>query len=88
MLSTAHRMLDGEEYLQRNKNGNRNIKRWLLKDNLFENIIYKASHVNHPSTVWVMQSAYNYMWLYNHMLELNEEFKRRYNHTENHMTSC
>lgn len=85
MLSTAHRILDGTQYLDKTANG-RNIKRWRLQNKTNENFIYKASHVNHPSTVWVMQSAYNYMWLYNHMLELNEEFKRRYNHTENHMT--
>ena len=85
MLSTAHRLLDGEEYLDKTKNG-RKIKRWRLKSKNEEAIIYKASHVKHPSTVWVMASAYNYRWLYNHMLELNEEFKKRYNHKEDHMT--
>ena len=86
MLSTAHRMLDGEEYLQRNKNGNRNIKRWLLKDNLFETTLYKACHTGHPSTVWVMANVFHYNWLYNHMIALNDEFKLRYGHTKDHMT--
>ena len=85
MLSTAHRILDGEEYTDKTKNG-RKIKRWRLKNSNEEAIFYKASHIKHPSTVWVMQSAYNYRWLYVHMLELNEEFKKRYNHTQDHMT--
>ena len=85
MLSTAHRMLDGTEYYDKTKNGRR-IKRWRLSDPILEAQIYKAGHVGHPSTVWVMQSGFNYIWLYNHMLELNEEFKKRYNHTEDHMT--
>jgi hypothetical protein len=59
MLSTAHRILDGTQYLDKTANG-RNIKRWRLQNKTNENIIYKASHVNHPSTVWVMQSAYNH----------------------------
>ena len=85
MLSTAHRLLDGEEYMDKTKNG-RNIKRWRLKNSNEEAIIYKASHIKHPSTIWVMSSAYNYRWLYLHMIELNEEFKKRYNHTKDHMT--
>ena len=85
MLSTAHRLLDGEQYEDRTKAGRR-IKRWRLEDKSDEDIIYKASHIKHPSTVWVMASAYNYKWLYNHMVALNDEFKLRYNHTVDHMT--
>ena len=85
MLSTAHRLLDGEQYEDRTKAGRR-IKRWRLKSKNEEAIIYKASHVKHPSTVWVMTSAYNYLWLYKHMIALNDEFMLRYNHTIPHMT--
>ena len=85
MLSTAHRIIDGIEYYDKTKNG-RKIKRWKHPNSNLEPILYKASHVKHPSTIWVMQSAYNYRWLYLHMLELNEEFKRRYGHTKDHMT--
>ena len=60
MLSTAHRLIDGEQYEDRTKS-NRRIKRWRLKDKTHEDIIYKASHVKHPSTIWVMASAYNYI---------------------------
>jgi hypothetical protein len=83
MLSTAHRILDGTDYYDKTKNG-RKIKRWKHPNSNLEPVLYKASHVNHPSTKWVMDSGFNYVWLYNHMLELNEEFKKRYGHTQDH----
>lgn len=84
MLSTAHRVIDGEEYFDKTANG-RKIRRWRLKDKDKENTIYKAGWLNHPSTKWVMDSAYNYWWLYQHMMALNEEYKKRYNHTKDHL---
>ena len=59
LLSTAHRILDGKMYLGKTKN-NRNIKRWRLPDER-EDILMKASHVNHPSNIWVRESRENYM---------------------------
>ena len=85
MLCTAHRILDGQEYYDKTKNG-RKIKRWKYPNNNLESILYKASHVKHPSTVWVMDNIFHYTWLYQHMLALNEEFKLRYNHNKDHMT--
>lgn len=85
MLSTAHRIIDGSEYYGKTANG-RKIKRWLHPDNDLELSLYLASHVKHPSTLWVMQSAYNYIWLYNHMMALNEQFKLRYQKPFDHMT--
>jgi len=43
-----------------------------------EHSLYKASHVNHPSAIWVRQSKQNYRWLYNLWTELNTEFMYRY----------
>ena len=85
MLSTAHRIIDGSEYYGKTANG-RKIKRWLHPDNDLELSLYLASHVKHPSTIWVMQSAYNYIWLYRHMMALNEQFKLRYQKPFDHMT--
>jgi len=85
MLSTAHRIIDGSEYYGKTANG-RKIKRWLHPDDDLELSLYLASHVKHPSTLWVMQSAYNYIWLYNHMMALNEQFKLRYQKPFDHMT--
>ena len=84
MLSTAKRVLDGKEYLDTTKNG-RKIKRWRLDNSNEEAIIYKAGWLRHPSTQWVMKSAYNYRWLYLHMMALNEQYKLRYNHTKDHL---
>jgi len=50
------------------------------------NVPYKQAHLNHPPTVWLFESAYNYRWLYLHMMALNDEYKKRYNHTKNHVT--
>ena len=82
LMSTAHRVLDGEEYYGQTKNG-RKIKRWKLSSNL-ESVLYKASHVNHPSGIWVRQSRGNYFWLYELWKELNKEFMYRYDHDKSH----
>lgn len=83
MLSTAHRLIDGTEYIDKTANG-RKIKRWKHPNSNMETYLYKASHTKHPSTVWVMHTAYNYHWLYKHMIALGEEYTRRYG--KNHLT--
>ena len=85
MLCTAKRVLDGTAYLAKTKHG-RNIKRWRLENSNEEAILYKAGWLNHPSTQWVMQSANHFIWLYKHMIALNDEYKLRYQHTEDHLT--
>ena len=85
MLCTAKRVLDGTPYEDKTKNG-RKIKRWRLDNSNEEAIIYKAGWLRHPSTQWVMKSAYNYRWLYNHMMALNEEYKKRYNKNVDHVS--
>ena len=76
LLSTAHRVLDGCEYMGGNKD--KAVKRYLL-DSALETYLYHATHVNHPSSKWVRQSVANYEWLYNHFLALNLEFNVRRN---------
>ena len=46
MLSTAHRMLDGDQELRPSKSGKRMVKYWVLPDSR-EEIIYKAVHTCH-----------------------------------------
>lgn len=41
-------------------------------------VAYKATHKNHPSTVWVRSSAKAYRWAYEHMMALSAEYTRRY----------
>lgn len=75
LLSTTHRVLDGEQYTD--KQSGRSIKRWRLNDGR-EQVVYKATHVNHPSAVWTRQSVENYNWLFDHFIALTEEYKFRF----------
>ncbi|MDY0345290.1 MAG: pyrimidine dimer DNA glycosylase/endonuclease V [Bacilli bacterium] len=43
--------------------------------------IYKPTHYNHPSTIWVRQSKANYQWLYTLFLALIDEYKYRFGKT-------
>ena len=76
LLSTAHRVIDGELYEGRTKNNHR-IKRWKLPDNR-EDILYKASHVNHPCNVWVRESKSNYRLMYQIYMACLAEYTYRY----------
>jgi hypothetical protein len=76
LMSTAHRVLDGELYYGLTANG-RKIKRWRLNSNM-EGILYKASHVNHPSAIWARSSNNNYNWLYCLFVALCDEYTFRY----------
>jgi len=83
LLSTAHRFLDGVEIIE-NKYvpGSlparwRKCKIWKLNDHR-DSILYKATHINHPSARWVRQSPENYIWLANMLIALCEEYTHRY----------
>jgi hypothetical protein len=75
LLSTAHRVLDGVETIA--VINNRKVRKWELPDDR-QSILYSATHINHPSAVWVRQSAANYTWLYNLFVELCNEYTYRY----------
>jgi len=75
LLSTAHRVLDGVEYID--VTSGRRIKRWILADGR-EDVMYKATHINHPSAVWCRQSVENYTWLSDHLFALLDEYTYRY----------
>ena len=62
LLSTAHRVRDGDEYAD-------------------DAGLYKSTHKNHPSAVWVRQSWANYEWTYNLLVALCNEYTQRYNKT-------
>ena len=40
--------------------------------------LYKATHKNHPSAVWVRKSRDNYQWAYSLLVALCEEYTLRY----------
>ncbi len=53
-----------------------------------ENVPYKQAHLNHPSTVWTRRSRSTYMWLYNHMIALGDEYTKRYGKTHLSIIKC
>ena len=77
LLSTCHRYLDGEEYQEVTALG-RKIKRWRHPNKHLEEHLYKASHIKHPSNIWVRQSRENYIWLYKLWKKLCKEYTYRY----------
>lgn len=80
LLSTAHRILDGEQYTDKTSN-NRSIQRWRMQDSELENTLYKATHANHPSAIWARQSEVNYRTLFNLFCALLKEYTYRYGKT-------
>lgn len=77
LMSTAHRMLDGKEYEGRTKL-NRKIRRWKHPNETMEQTLYKASHINHPTTQWVRESADHYQHLLALWRQLSFEYTYRY----------
>ncbi len=77
LLSTAHRVLDGiPQRLQRETTG-RQYTAYRLSDDR-DGVLYSATHINHPSAIWVRQSSANYVWLYNLWRQLMIEYTHRY----------
>jgi hypothetical protein len=79
LMSTAHRVLDGTEYTDLTANGRR-IKRWRIPDER-EQLLMKASHINHPSGIWCRENDQNYYWLYKMWNYLCDEYTYRYGKT-------
>ena len=76
LLSTAHRILDGTEVVGKSASG-RNQKQWQLPDER-ENVLYKATHINHPSAVWVRKNTATYIWTWSLFKALCDEYTYRY----------
>lgn len=49
-----------------------------ILDNSHDDRLYRTTHKNHPSAVWVRQSAQNYKWLYDLFVALCDEYTFRY----------
>lgn len=80
MLSTAHRLLDGEKsrvaYVTK-KGKPRKKDIWRL-DSSLEKELYLVAHPKHPSTVWTCESDANYIWHYTLFTALCDEYTFRY----------
>ena len=79
LLSTAHRVLDGVQFTGVSKTG-RKQTRYVLSGSR-ESVLYSATHINHPSAIWVRQSDKNYSWLFDMFQALLEEYTYRYGKT-------
>ena len=77
LLSTAHRIIDGTKSVIMSGSGRRK-QVWALPDAEMNEILYSATHVNHPSAVWVRKSGLNYAWLHKLLVELCTEYTHRY----------
>jgi len=76
LLSTTHRVLDGNLFVGVSKTG-RKQTRYVLPNHR-ESTLYSATHINHPSAVWVRKSARNYLWLFDMFVALLNEYTYRY----------
>ena len=83
LLSTAHRVLDGVLSVGTSASGRKKTSYVLSGSS--DTVLYSATHINHPSAVWVRQSDTNYKWLYSLFTELMAEYTHRYGKT--HATS-
>jgi hypothetical protein len=83
IMSTAHRVLDGVlDIDKRYVHGSlparyRSVKVWHLPDER-QSVLYKATHMNHPSGIWCRESDENYNWLYAMWYHLLQEYTYRY----------
>lgn len=80
LLSTAHRVIDGikrDEVRHMSNGKRRKYTRWFIPDARDE-LLYSATHVNHPCALWVRESDANYMLTYHLFVELCKEYTRRY----------
>ena len=76
LLSTAHRIIDGHPMEGRSQSGRRKTV-YSLPDSR-DTALYSATHINHPSAVWVRQSDKNYDWLFSLFQALMDEYTYRY----------
>jgi hypothetical protein len=77
MLSTAHRVLDGEPERRPSVSG-KTMSRYYSLDDYREEILYRAVHMKHPCTLWTMECVDNYKWHYRLFTHLCDEFTYRY----------
>jgi hypothetical protein len=81
MLSTAHRMLDGNVMKAPSKSGKRMVNRYVHPDPYMDEMLYNAVHFHHPCTVWTMKTTANYRWHFEHFIALCNEYTYRYGKT-------
>lgn len=48
---------------------------------------YRPTHINHPCTLWAGKSISNWLWLKDLALQLNDEYKFRFNKCDDHKSA-
>jgi hypothetical protein len=76
LLSTTHRYLDGTINIGSSASGRKKTI-YRLPDGR-DNLLYSATHINHPSAIWVRKNQQNYIWLTQLLSELCKEYTYRY----------
>ena len=76
LLSTAHRVLDGVQVTGISESGRKQTS-YAISDHR-DGILYRATHINHPSAIWCRQSSANYIWLHELLVALCGEYTFRY----------
>jgi hypothetical protein len=76
LLSTTHRYLDGTINIGSSTSGRKKTI-YRLPDGR-DNLLYSATHINHPSAIWVRKNQQNYIWLTKLLSELCKEYTYRY----------
>jgi hypothetical protein len=79
LLCTAHRIIDGTERVVLSDSG-RKKKVWQLEDER-DQLLYSATHVNHPSAIWARSNSCSYEWLYKLFCATCDEYTYRYGKT-------
>jgi len=75
ILSTTHRIIDGQERVKTDNKGRETLI-WELPDELDE-ILMQVSEPNQPINEWVRQSIGNYQWAFSLLNEICNEFEIR-----------
>ena len=76
MLSTVHRMLDGEPVKRPSKSG-KTIQTYYTFNDERDDLYYLAVHKYHPCTTWTAESKDNYNWHYQHFKAMADEYQYR-----------
>lgn len=76
LLSTAHRVLDGDAIVGLSPSGRKRTT--YVLNSALDSILYSATHINHPSAVWVRQRESQYRWLFSLFVECLDEYTERY----------
>jgi hypothetical protein len=77
LLSTTHRYLDGERIIGKSPTGRKQTQ-YILQNDGDNRLMYKATHINHPSAIWIRESDANYKWLAQLLEDLCAEYTYRY----------